>query len=104
MDQLFNSSTPIILHCNTIVATQQSRIEKKGVSAVKPIIGSTTYKEISPEEITRLLHEAEILRAEAVRDSLFAAFRGIKSVLKLLRKAVISNEAPVHGSAKPAGL
>lgn len=71
---------------------------------MKPIIGSTTYKEISPEEMTRLLHEAEILRAEAVRDSLFAAFRGIKSALKVVRKAVIGLHDHAPSEAKPAGL
>lgn len=44
---------------------------------MKDIIGHTTYKEISPEELTRALHEAEILRAETVRDHFFTLGRAI---------------------------
>ncbi|MAY67567.1 MAG: hypothetical protein CMM77_10605 [Rhodospirillaceae bacterium] len=52
---------------------------------MKDIIGHTNYKEISPEELTRLLHEAEMLRAEAVRDHLFALGRGIARVAGSIR-------------------
>lgn len=52
---------------------------------MKDIIGHTSYKEISPEELTRLLHEAEILRAESVRDHLFALGRGIAHVVGSIR-------------------
>jgi hypothetical protein len=44
---------------------------------MKDIIGHTSYKEISPEELTRALHEAEILRAESVREHFFALGRAI---------------------------
>ena len=49
------------------------------------IVGHTTYKEISPEELTRHLHEAELLRAEAVRDHFFALGRGIARVAGTIR-------------------
>lgn len=70
---------------------------------MKPIIGQTTYKELSPEELTRLMHEAEILRAEAVRDSFFAAFAGIKFGALALARLVRRTFAG-HPGAKAAGV
>lgn len=44
---------------------------------MKPIIGEINYPEMSQEEISRFMREAEVLRAEAVRNLFKAAFRGI---------------------------
>ncbi|MEQ8804389.1 MAG: hypothetical protein RLO05_04150 [Rhodospirillales bacterium] len=52
---------------------------------MKTIIGQTSYKEISPEELTRHLHEAELLRAEAVRDHFFALGRAISRLVVSIR-------------------
>ncbi|PIW27084.1 MAG: hypothetical protein COW30_12025 [Rhodospirillales bacterium CG15_BIG_FIL_POST_REV_8_21_14_020_66_15] len=52
---------------------------------MKDIIGHTSYKEITPEEMTRHLHEAELLRAEAVRDQFFALGRGIARIVGMIR-------------------
>ena len=49
------------------------------------IIGQTSYKEISPEELTRHLHEAELLRAEAVRDHFFSLGRAISRLAGSIR-------------------
>lgn len=63
------------------------------------IIGHTTYKEISPEEMTRMLHEAELLRAEAVRDHLFALGRGIARVVSSIRHGL---DGLIHPNAAGA--
>lgn len=65
---------------------------------MKPIIGQTTYKEFSPEEIARYMHEAEMRRAEAVRDSFFAAYAGLKAATLAIARLIHGN----HG-AKAAG-
>ncbi|MEQ9559004.1 MAG: hypothetical protein RIG67_24775 [Rhodospirillales bacterium] len=52
---------------------------------MKTIVGHTTYKEISPEELTRHLHEAELLRAEAVRDHFFSLGRAISRLAGSIR-------------------
>ncbi|MAO56004.1 MAG: hypothetical protein CMM61_09915 [Rhodospirillaceae bacterium] len=53
---------------------------------MKDIIGHTSYKEISPEDLTRALHEAEILRAESVRDHFFALGRLISRTTSGIRE------------------
>ncbi len=63
---------------------------------MKDIIGHTTYKEISAEELTRLLHEAEILRAESVRDHFFALGRGISKVFGSVRHGIDHLIHPQH--------
>lgn len=46
---------------------------------MKDIIGHTSYKEITSEELARALYEAKSLRAEAVRDTFIALGRAIGS-------------------------
>lgn len=67
---------------------------------MKDIIGHTSYKEISSEELTRLLHEAEILRAESVRDHFFALGRGISKVYGTVRHGVDTLIHPHHAGAR----
>jgi hypothetical protein len=66
---------------------------------MKEIIGHTSYKEIAPEELTRLLHEAEMLRAESVRDHFFALGRGIAHVAGSIRHGV---DGLIHPNAAGA--
>lgn len=35
---------------------------------MKPIIGEISYKDMTAEDIKRFQHEAEVMRAEAIRD------------------------------------
>ncbi len=46
---------------------------------MKPIIGEFNYPEMSQEEISRFMREAEVLRSEAVRNMFRAIFRGVAS-------------------------
>ena len=87
-----------MLQCNS----DESAIFQ-GAKTVKPIIGQTPYKDISPEELSRYMHEAELLRAEAVRDSLFAAYAGIKFAIAMVLRVGRRSMAGHHG-AKAAGL
>lgn len=66
---------------------------------MKEIIGHTSYKEISPEELTRHLHEAELLRAEAVRDQFFALGRGIGRIAGMVRHGL---DGLIHPNAAGA--
>ena len=66
---------------------------------MKDIIGQTTYKEISSEELTRLLHEAELLRAESVRDHLFALGRGVARLAGSIRHGL---DGLIHPNAAGA--
>ena len=67
---------------------------------MKEIIGHTSYKEISPEELTRALHDAELLRAESVRDQFFALGRAISraagGIRDFLGSLVHHKPADVH--------
>lgn len=63
------------------------------------IVGHTSYKEISPEELTRHMHEAELLRAESVRDQFFALGRGISRVYGAVRNGV---DGMIHPNAAGA--
>ncbi|MEQ8506524.1 MAG: hypothetical protein RIB80_14455 [Rhodospirillales bacterium] len=55
---------------------------------MKDIIGHTSYKELSVEELARHMHEAEILRAESVRDHFFALGRGIAHLVTAIRDGI----------------
>lgn len=66
---------------------------------MKDIIGHTAYKEISPEELTRLLHEAELLRAEAVRDHFFALGHGVARLAGSIRHGL---DGLIHPNAAGA--
>jgi hypothetical protein len=55
---------------------------------MKPIIGEINYPEMSQEEISRFMREAEVLRAEAVRGMFKAVFRGVAFVAHRVAQGV----------------
>lgn len=58
---------------------------------MKPIVGTVNYKDMSPEELTRHLYQAEIERAEYVAALITGAcegiVRGVKAVYHLFHKS-----------------
>ena len=71
---------------------------------MKPVVGRITYREVTPEELTRALHQAEMLRAEAVRDSFFAIGHDIaflaRAVSRRVRHAVDGMTHPKAAGAR----
>lgn len=66
-----------------------------------PIIGEISYREMTHDDIVRHMREAEVLRAEAVRDMFVDIFRGIGHVAMVCVRAVrnlIANPA-IHPTA-----
>ncbi|MEK9671679.1 MAG: hypothetical protein VW268_04145 [Rhodospirillaceae bacterium] len=54
---------------------------------MKPIVGQVSYEEITPEDMALYMHRAEMLRAQAISDKLFAVGRGINFVFRGLARA-----------------
>lgn len=65
---------------------------------MEPIVGRINYKDVSPEEMTRYLYEAEIKRAEAICDMLTEVgnlvSKGFKVVTRIFHKADHSHATP----------
>jgi len=59
--------------CNAISKQTQS-LELK---TMKPIVGEISYKDMTPEDIARFREEAEVMRAEAIRDMFLASYRAL---------------------------
>jgi hypothetical protein len=77
----FNASQHLyILQRNKNVATQYSIKFSNEDKQMKPIIGETNYKDMTPEDIAYYVREAEKLRAEAISDMFSAMGRAIKGL------------------------
>lgn len=68
---------------------------------MSPIVGEIAYREMTRDDIARYMREAEVLRAEAVRDMVVDIFRAVGHVGKVCVRAVravIANPA-IHPTA-----
>ncbi|WNJ99402.1 hypothetical protein L2D14_16215 [Thalassospiraceae bacterium LMO-JJ14] len=68
---------------------------------MKPIIGEISYKDMTTEDITRFQHEAEVMRAEAIRGMFVHATRSVTHAMVRAAhgfRAVISNPG-IHPTA-----
>lgn len=55
---------------------------------MKPIIGETSYKDMTPADIEHFLYEAKVMRSAAIHDFFKAMGRSIVGVVKFPAKKV----------------
>ena len=65
---------------------------------MKPIIGEASYKDMTPADIDHYIHEAKLLRAEAVHDHLNAAGRLIARLFTPFAKKKRPTKATINRS------
>lgn len=61
---------------------------------MKTVIGEIRYYDVSPEDLERFRREAEVLRAQAVRDMTVGVARQIKSGLNAFGRGVLRAQTP----------
>lgn len=65
---------------------------------MKPIIGETNYKDMTPEDIQHFLYEAKIVRSAAIRDFFKALGRLIAGLIKLPAKKTKATKVSIARS------
>lgn len=62
---------------------------------MKPIIGEIAYKDMTPEDIERFIHDAQVMRSEAISEIFKGLGRAISGLFKAPAKTANASAAPI---------